>query len=132
MRLVKIPLWEIFKQTNIILHKPRYLSVHDPMTINTTHCLESSYYFNSKVYLQFRTHRDVSHADISWIPWSKLKLYLHEISTVRLQLDRIHSGTGSPELCWVCTVSVSPGSDPVPNWISFTGESIWYRIGELI
>ena len=38
-----------------------------------------------------------------------LKARLHEISAVRFDLNRIHSGTDSPELCWVYT-------GPVPHW----------------
>ena len=32
------------------------------------------------------------------------------MSSVRFHLDRIHSGTGSPELCWVTQAWYDPGT----------------------
>ena len=40
----------------------------------------------------------------------------------RFHLDRIHSGIGSPELCWAYKGTVPLWNDTVPNWITFTSE----------
>ena len=44
----------------------------------------------------------------------QLRLLLCEISLVRFHLDRIHSVTDFPELCWVYTGTVSPWNGIVP------------------
>ena len=59
-------------------------------------------------------------------------LRLDEISAVRFDLDQIHSGTGSPKLCWVYMVLVLPWNGTVPNGITFTSEPVSCQMGELI
>ena len=58
------------------------------------------------------------------------RLRLREIIAVRLHLDQIHSGTGLLKTCYIYMGIVPPCNGIVPNWISFTSEPIWFRIGE--
>ena len=38
---------------------------------------------------------------------------------------------GSPELCWVYTVSVPPWNETISNWVIFRSEAaVLYRVGE--
>ena len=56
--------------------------------------------------------------------WTYFSLRQHEIIGVQFHLDRIHSGTGWPGLCWIYTGTAPTWNYTASNWITFMSEPI--------